>query len=268
MNHGQPQVIDLHCHILPAIDDGSPDIDTSLQMARMAYQDGTRYIACTPHIVPGKYNNQASNIGPAVQKLQSELDRHEIGITLAIGADIHLAPDIVEGLNSGRLPTLAGSRYFLFEPPHHVLPPNLVKFCLQILAAGYIPILTHPERLTWIEGHYDVICALDDAGALMQLTAGSVTGRLGKSAQHWSERMLGENRVDLIASDGHDTKNRPPMMSNAVTQIEQLLGPATARSLCHDVPKSILLNESVKKTVRTGSADKRKSKLKSSLTWF
>ncbi len=259
-------MIDLHCHILPAIDDGAPDIETSVLMAKMAYEAGTRFIACTPHIVPGKYDNQASNIGPLVRKLQKELDRQEIGVTLAIGADIHITPDIVDGLQSGRLPTLAGSRYFLLEPSHHVLSPNLVKFCMQIMSSGYVPILTHPERLTWITGHYDVICALDEAGVLMQLTAGSITGRFGSAAREWSMRMLEEERVDLIASDGHDTRKRPPVMSSAASQIKDLVGEVAAKRICVDVPKSILLNETVIK-VSKGAAG-RKPKAKSKLGWL
>lgn len=124
-------MIDLHSHILPGLDDGSPNLAESLEMARLAVADGTTHMACTPHIMPGVYRNQTANIVSAMQGLERALRDAAIPLTLYIGADVHVAPDLQGQLSSGNVPTLNKSRYFLFEPPHHILPPRLEDLALR-----------------------------------------------------------------------------------------------------------------------------------------
>ena len=114
------------------------------------------------------------------------------------------SPSLLEGLRSGEVPTLGNSRYFLFEPPHHVAPPRLDEFAFQLVTAGFIPVLTHPERLSWIDTHFDIIQRLSASGILMQLTAGSVLGKFGRRPRYWAERILDEGMADLLASDAHN----------------------------------------------------------------
>lgn len=236
-------MIDLHSHILPGIDDGAKDLEMSLEMARIAVRDGTRILACTPHIHPPTYVNDGDSIAKAVHALRAQLEKEEISLHLVVGADIQITPDLIDGLNSGRYPTLGGTRYFLFEPPHHVMPPNIVGFCEKIIEANYVPILTHPERLTWAARNYDTICKLEEIGAAIQLTAGSVTGVFGKEAKTFCERMLREGRVDLIASDAHNLKHRPPILSKARQTISELLGEEMGSKLTVGNPGMIIRDE-------------------------
>ncbi len=238
-------MIDLHCHLLPGIDDGAADLETSLEMARMAYADGIRITACTPHITPPIYNNAAIDICARVSALQAELVNAGINLKLIAGADIHVRVDLAALLSESPSPCLQGTRYFLFEPPHAVLPPNLDRLSNGVIRAGYVPILTHPERLTWIEQHYDMICALDEMGAAVQLTAASITGTFGKRAQYWSERMLDEGRVDIIATDAHSTRGRPPILSGARDLIAKRLGDDAARRMTVSNPALILQNQAL-----------------------
>lgn len=233
-------MIDLHCHLLPGIDDGAVDLETSLQMARMAVADGITVIACTPHIMPGYYENTGPGIRAAVGVLQQRLDEAGIPLRLVPGADVHLVPGLAAGLREGRLLSLADSRYFLFEPPHHVAPPRLEEAVFDCMAAGYQPLVTHPERLTWIEGHYEIMTRLAHAGAWMQITAGSVTGRFGKRAQYWSERMLDEGIVHVIASDAHNLRKRTPVLSEAVEAVAVRLGPEAANDMVLTRPLAVL----------------------------
>lgn len=117
-------MIDLHTHILPGIDDGARSLEISLDMARIAVADGTTVMACTPHIYPGLYMNDSAGIHRERDKLQQALDAHGIPLRLVVGADAHLVPELLQGLQTGRVPTLNGSRYFLLEPSHNVLPPG------------------------------------------------------------------------------------------------------------------------------------------------
>lgn len=235
-------MIDLHCHMLPGIDDGAPDLETALAMARMAAADGIGTAACTPHIYPGLYDNNGEGIRRAVAALQAELDSAGIGLKLTWGADAHVAPDLALKLHRGEVPTLGGTRYFLLEPPHHVAPPRFDEFVFSLLAAGYVPLITHPERLTWIEGHYAMLCTLVDQGAWMQVTAGSLTGRFGDDARYWGERMLDEGRVHVLATDAHGIRRRPPLLAEGCAAAQRWVGTEEARHLVSTRPLGILRN--------------------------
>jgi protein-tyrosine phosphatase len=235
-------VIDLHCHLLPGIDDGSPDLATSLAMAEIAVADGIVTTACTPHILPGVYANTAAGIRAAVAALAKALAEAEIPLDLTVGADVHVDPALVANIKAGKVPTISGSRYLLLEPPHHVLPPRFEEFTFGLAAAGIVPIITHPERLKWIEGHYDIMQRLAGRGILMQITAGSLTGRFGGRARYWAERMLDERIVDLLATDAHDTTRRPPRLSEARELVAKRCGDEAAAALVGTNPLAILRN--------------------------
>ncbi len=233
-------MIDLHCHLLPGIDDGAADLEVALEMARLAVADGVTVVACTPHIMPGYYENTGEGIRQAVAELQARLDEAGIALRLVPGADVHLVPDMVAGLRAGRLLTLADSRYFLFEPPHNVAPPRLEESVFNVMAAGYQPLITHPERLRWIESHYEIMTRLAHAGAWMQLTAGSITGKFGDRARYWSERMLDEGIVHIIASDAHNLRKRTPVLSEAVELVADRLGAEAAHDMVLTRPLAVL----------------------------
>ena len=236
-------MIDIHSHILPGIDDGAADISVSIEMARIAVNSGTTHMACTPHIMPGVYENDQTVIKAGISKLRVALKEASIDLQLLAGADAHITPRLLENLKSGHTPSLAGNRYFLFEPPHHVCPPSMPSFCKKLLDGGYTPVLTHPERLTWIEKRYDVVCELDEMGIPIQLTAASITGKFGKRAKYWSDRMLDEGRVDVIASDAHDPIHRPPGMQHARDMIARRYTETVANNLTKDNPGKILLGK-------------------------
>ena len=121
-------MIDLHCHILPGIDDGAANLGVSLGMAQASVADGVSVVVCTPHILPGLYHNAGPQIASAVQHLDGALGQEGIPLRLVAGADLHMVPDLIAGLRSGRIPSIAGSRYILVEPPHHTAPPNWNRF--------------------------------------------------------------------------------------------------------------------------------------------
>jgi protein-tyrosine phosphatase len=235
-------LIDLHSHLLPGIDDGAKDLATSLAMARVASSDGISTIACTPHILAGVYNNNGPAIRRAVTQLAESIAKAGIPITLVTGADVHIAPDLDVRLRDGRALTLNNSRYLLLEPPHHVLPPRLEDLIFGLQAAGYVPIVTHPERLSWIEGHYDLIGRLVSSSVLMQITAGSVMGRFGRGPRYWAERMLDEGLCHLLATDAHNTEQRAPRMAEARDVVAQRLGDDEAINLVLRRPQGILDN--------------------------
>jgi protein-tyrosine phosphatase len=235
-------MIDLHTHILPGIDDGARDLAAALAMADAFASCGVELVACTPHILPGLYHNNGPDIRLAVNSLQAEIDRAGIPLVLTTGADVHLAPDLIEGLRMGTVLTIADSRYLLLEPPHHLMPARFEEAVFDLQAAGYIPIITHPERLSWIRNHYDVLQRLSARGALMQITSGSVTGKFGRSALYWSERMLDEGLVDILASDAHDTETRRPDLAEGLAAVAKRLGLEEATAMVAGRPLGIVEN--------------------------
>jgi len=235
-------MIDLHCHILPGIDDGAPDLAESLAMARIAIDDGIKITACTPHIYPGVYENNAAGIRKGMEALSQSLIEHGIPLKLIEGADTHVAPQLVRQLRDDLVPTLNRSRFFLLEPPHHTAPPRFDEYVFYIVAAGYVPVITHPERLRWIEDHYPYFVKMAQQGAWMQLTTGSLTGHFGSRPRYWAERMLDEGLVHILASDGHGVHKRPPQMSAGRDVAEKLLGAAEATNLVWTRPLAIVNN--------------------------
>ena len=117
-------MIDLHCHILPGIDDGAANLGVSVGMAPASAADGVSVVVCTPHILPGLYHNAGPQIASAVQHLRDALGQEGIPLRLVAGADVHMVPDLIAGLRSGRVPSIAGSRYVLVELPHHTAPAS------------------------------------------------------------------------------------------------------------------------------------------------
>ena len=235
-------MIDLHCHLLPGIDDGAPDLDTSLEMARMAVADGITMIACTPHIYPGMFENDSAAIRRSIEQLRGHLAEAGIPLALTWGADAHVSPDLLPRLKAGTVPSLNDSRYFLLEPPHHVAPPQFDSFVFSLVAAGYVPVITHPERLSWIDDHYKTFCSLSDQGVWMQVTAGSLTGRFGPGARYWAERMLDEGRVNILATDAHHPQRRPPLLAEGREAAARWVGKAEAVHLVETRPLGILEN--------------------------
>ena len=142
----------------------------------------------------------------------------------------------------GHLLSLGDTRYVLVEPPHHVVPLRLEDLFFNILLAGFVPILTHPERLTWIKSHYPTIHKLAQAGVWMQVTSGSLAGAFGRDAQYWAERLLDDGLVHILASDAHDVRRRPPDLARGRDLAAQRVGESEAMNLVSVRPAGILAN--------------------------
>jgi len=246
-------MIDLHSHILPGIDDGAHDDAEAVAMARMAVAEGVTVQACTPHFFPGVFDNAGLDVRERVARLQALLDAEGVPLRLVVGGDVHVAPDITAKLRSGQLLSLNDTRYVLIEPPHHVLPPRIDEFFFNLRMAGYVPILTHPERMSWIEERYDLIRRLAANGVWMQLTAGALVGHFGRRAQYWSERMLDEDLVQIVASDAHNTHRRPPLIAAAFEALCGRVGEEEAWRLLRDRPQGIIA-DACPETLFTGGS--------------
>lgn len=236
-------MIDLHSHILHAIDDGAANMQVALDMARFAAEDGVEVMACTPHFLPGVYDPDVVDVVTRVNELNDRLLDEGIDLVVVSGCEAHVRPDMVTRLKSGEILTLHSSRYVLVEAPPAVLPPHLDQLFMNIIGAGFKPILAHVERYRWAERALTWVQRMSSAGVLMQVTAGSFFGDYGRSAKELSLRFLDAGLVDVVASDAHDLTRRPPGLSKAWNLVRSERGEAEARLIFKERPEFILLGK-------------------------
>lgn len=235
-------MIDLHCHILPGVDDGPGDAGESLRMAEKAAEDGIRTIVATPHTQNGVHVNDLDSILLLHTRLNALMRSRSLGLDILPGAEVRIHRDMLSSVQQGRLATLNNGRcYLLVEFPHNVILPGTRDVLYQLTAHGITPVLAHPERNEAIQRNPDLLTELVNLGCLVQLTAMSITGELGRAAMAAAHRMLVEQQAHVVASDAHDPIDRPPLLSVAVEAAADVLGdPSLALALVTQNPRAIL----------------------------
>jgi len=235
-------LIDLHCHILPGVDDGAKSLEESLLMARRAVEDGIHTIVATPHTLNGIYINSAREVTPKVASLQETLSKNHIKLQLYVGADVHLCPHMLELIESGDAGTINNARkYILLEFPSQVVPPKVKDEIFSLKLNGITPIISHLERNPVIQHNIDILYEFIRMGALCQVTAMSITGDFGGIAMQCAERLLSHRMVHVIASDAHSSESRPPVLSQAVEAAAEILeNYDDAERMVTEVPAAIL----------------------------
>ena len=229
--------IDIHCHILPGLDDGPLKIEESLKMIEVAIEDGISYIFATPHIIDGMYANRGSGIILALENLKM---RMQGALTLFYGADVRVTFDLIERIEREEVPSLNGSGYMLIEFPEYIIPPHVDNLFFNLRHRDITPIITHPERHLRLMQDLSALSILRDSGAMCQITAMSVTGGFGKSVRKASFAMIEKGLVDFVASDAHNPKGRPPILSKAYETIKKEFGGDLSEQLFFSNPKMIV----------------------------
>jgi protein-tyrosine phosphatase len=229
--------IDIHCHILPGLDDGPQHIDESLKMIEVAIEDGISHIFATPHIIDGMYDNRGSEIMLAVENLRM---RMKGALTIYYGADVGVTFDLIERIERKEVPALNGSGYMLIEFPEYIIPPHVDNLFFNLRHRGITPIITHPERHLRLMRDLSALGMLLDSGAMCQITAMSVTGEFGKSARRACFAMIEKGFVDFVASDAHNSRGRPPILSKAYETIKKEFGNDLSEKIFFSNPKMIV----------------------------
>jgi protein-tyrosine phosphatase len=229
-------MIDLHSHILPGVDDGSATLQESLEIANAAVEDGIELVAATPH-VRDDYPTPVATMELLVDELRAALQRERIPLELRPGGEI--AVEQLEVLSPDELRRfgLAGNpRFLLVEFPYYGWPLQLSERIVQLRRLGITAVLAHPERNTDVQAAPDRLRPLTDAGALIQITAASVEGRLGEASRTAARRLIELELAHLLASDAHAPSVRSVGMSMAVRALRD---DVLARWLAADVPSAI-----------------------------
>ena len=237
---------DIHCHIVPDIDDGSNSTDESVAMAHIADRDGTKTLIATPHQLGANHRVTVDAIKEGVASLRERLQAENIDVAILPGADIRIDPELPKLLKQGEVLTLADrGRHVLLELPHDTYYP-LDRLLKSLRKQGLIGILSHPERNRGIIQDPSVMWDVIEAGGLLQITAASLTGAFGSSCQEIAELAVDEGLVHFIASDAHDTKHRPFGMREAYDTICEMAGEKLADLVCCENPARIFEGDDVK----------------------
>ncbi len=194
--------IDIHSHILPAIDDGPVTLNEAVDLARAYVSAGFSTVIATPHATEG--SPAPALIKESLCQLKEELKQQKIPLTVLPGSEYHIEPKILERLHSGEILTLNSSRYLLLELPFfQPLPPYTLPLLDNLVTAGYIPVIPHPERALALQRNPQLFFDLQEAGALFQTTWGALNGKLGSASLHVVNMMLEANLAHLFATDAH-----------------------------------------------------------------
>jgi len=235
--------IDIHCHILPGLDEGASNLEESVNMLEIAKKDGISAIVAAPHIMDGVYNNTKETIIKAI----SELKKLANTLPIYAGAEVRICRGLVNRINNQEIPLVNDKRYLLLELPVHVIPPilELENIVRNLIENKIIPIFTHPERNVVILNNLSIMERLIRCGAFFQATAMSITNQLGRSIQKATLKMIKQNYVHVVATDAHNEKNRPPVLSDAYIKVAKEFDEYEAQRLFIKNPLKIIKGESI-----------------------
>ena len=232
-------MIDVHNHLLPGLDDGARNMDEALAMARQAVDDGITHLVCTPHIRPGRYDNQPEGIHAALADFRAGLTDASIPLQVAAAAEMHFDLEIITQAQSASLPWLGqwhGKPVLLLEFPHSYLPVGAERLTEWLVTRDFLPMIAHPERNRDFVNDLNRLEPFLDQGCLTQITASALTGQFGERVQTCAEALVDGDDVTCLASDAHNPTNRPCRLSESAAVVTRRFGPERAQALTRDNP--------------------------------
>jgi protein-tyrosine phosphatase len=240
-------MIDLHCHILPGLDDGPQTLEESVEMCRIAASDGIKTIVATPHFKPGTYEHPSQRVDQQLHALTAELTQQNIDLKILPGADVFVTPELSRHFDSYDYLTINRTgKYFLAEFHADFVPLQWDVFLLSFLKKGIVPIITHPERNRWFLGHRDALYAFVRSGGMVQITAMSLIGLYGDEERDLCMFLLQHDLVHIIATDAHAPAGRVPVLSHAVNAAANIVGREKAEALVTSIPEAVIAGNEIK----------------------
>ncbi|WP_116474467.1 tyrosine-protein phosphatase [Zobellella maritima] len=228
------RLVDIHNHLLPGIDDGAASLADAVALARAAVADGITHCVCTPHMQPGKFDNDRASISATFHQLKAALTEHAVPLHIAMAAEVRFGLELMAQVSNNEIPLLGewqGKQVLLLEFPHNEIPFAAEKLTEWLLRQGIVPMIAHPERNRGVQESPRKLTPFINQGCLFQVTAGSVTGYFGKPSQQLAEQLLKEGIVTVLASDAHNLQYRPPMLKQGRLAAEAIVGEVAAMQL-------------------------------------
>jgi len=237
-------MIDIHSHIMPAIDDGARNTEEAIEMARIAAADGIEYMVSTPHMFNGlSPNPQPAEIVDRVAALNAAIGGD--GVKILPGNEVHISHEIVEQALNNRVTKINQRNYMLVEFPQLTVPVGADELLYRLLLQGIHPILVHPERNGQIQNHPSTVAKFIERGVLIQITAMSLTGEFGPAARTCADILLRHNCVHFLATDTHRPKSRPPILSKGRDAAAAVIGAEAAEALVEANPRAVIEGEAL-----------------------
>ena len=235
----------MHNHILPDIDDGAKDIDTSLAMLNMAAKHGTTAIVATPHIIEGNWLPAWEEVLEKCHLVNQAAKKEGLNIPLYPGGEVAVNFDLLDSFKGPGPYCINAGRYMLTELPAMEIPSFTEEFFFTLQARGITPILAHPERHSKIQKQPEILLEWIQKGILLQVNAPSINGRMGKHAQQTAELLLKSNMVHLIGTDAHGIHSRRPRLDKAAQKITALVGAEKMQKLLFRNPQQVIHSREV-----------------------
>ncbi|MDO4649292.1 MAG: capsular biosynthesis protein [Eubacteriales bacterium] len=232
---------DIHCHFVPGVDDGSDSIEESLWLLEQEYNDGVRTILVTPHFRYEMFEPPMDLVKKQFRLLK-EASSQKFGssLRLYLGCELHISQDMTDQLDEGNRLTLANSDYVLTEFSTYDSKNTIREHVQKLTNRGYFPIIAHIERYESVFGDYEFMKQLRSLGAKIQINADSVCGVDGFSMKRYTKKLMKNNLVDYIASDGHDRNHRAPHLGKAYQTTLKWMGEDYANELFITNPRKII----------------------------
>lgn len=252
-------LIDLHCHILPGVDDGSKDMEMSLEMARVAVKQGISHILVTPHHMDGMYLNHKQDVIAKTDAFQAALDAAEIPLTVFPGQEVHLTGELLKALDADDILFMdEGGRYLLLELPHSGIPEYTEDMIFELQARGITPVIAHPERNHGFQKDPDRLYDFVEMGCLTQLTSSSYLGIFGDSVKNLTAKIINANLGFAFSSDAHNFEGRRFLMDAAFDKLVDQVGEQGAQTFNENAKAIINGDDVVMPEVKRISAVKKK----------
>ena len=238
-------MIDIHCHIVPNIDDGAKNLDDALEMAKIAYNQGIRKIINTSHYHPNFSYIKGKELLSRVKEFNNILKLNNIDIEVFIGNELYYSEDIIEIIEQKEFYSLNNSRYLLIEFSPLNFPKNILDIIYEIKIRGYIPILAHVERYKKVQENVNLIYECINEGALIQVNSSSIIGKNGNEIKKVSDILLYNNMIHFIATDAHSSTRRRPIIKETYNYVVKKYGEKKAQTLFIQNPSKVINNEEI-----------------------
>jgi len=241
-------MLDLHCHLLPGIDDGPKTMEQSVALARHAVKHGITHAVLTPHIQPGTYNNTVRSIAGAGLAFRVALGLFSIPLKVALAAEVRICPELMKMAEQRDfykvcIGEMGDEHILLLEFPHSHIPPGSEQLIESLMNNKIKPIIAHPERNKAMHRNPERLESFVSMGCLVQLTASSVSGKFGQSSRQCASYFLQQGWVNVLASDAHNLCFRSPELLEGVQAAARLIGDEAAHALVNENAFAILGNK-------------------------
>lgn len=238
-------MIDVHSHIIPAIDDGSYSIEETLKMLEEAEKTGFTDIIATSHYIENYYEIDVEQRQRSVDEINNKLEENGINIKVHCGSEIYVSQNMIDLIKNKKASSLANTKYVLFELPMNNNIMYLDDIIFEIQSAGFIPVIAHPERYSYVQDNPKMLVELINKGVLFQGNFGSIIGKYGNTAKKTLKKLLQYNMIHFLGSDAHRSNSIYTNIDTAITELQKVISEEKLIELTVKNPKRLLKNEDI-----------------------